>query len=202
MPRPAGGAILDGVSATVETPRRSSVVRPVLALLALMWVVEVIDAVLPLMMDAWGIQGRTVSGLVGIVLAPVLHGGFGHLIANTVPFLVLGVLVAWRTRDLFWVVLGVIVVVGGLGVWLFTSPATVTIGASGVVFGFAAYLIASGVLTRHWVDVLVAIGVVLVYGTMLVGVLPFGVAAGVSWLAHLTGALAGVLAAVLVARRV
>lgn len=176
--------------------------RPVLALLAVMWVLEVIDAVLPLMMDAWGIQGRTVSGLLGIVLAPVLHGGFGHLIANTVPFLVLGVLVAWRTRDLFWVVLGIIVVVGGLGVWLFTSPATVTIGASGVVFGFAAYLIASGLLTRHWVDVLVAIGVVAVYGTMLVGALPFGVAAGVSWLAHLTGALAGVLAAVLVARRV
>lgn len=176
--------------------------RPVLALLAVMWVLEVIDAVLPLMMDAWGIQGRTVSGLLGIVLAPVLHGGFGHLIANTVPFLVLGVLVAWRTRDFFWVVLGIIVVVGGLGVWLFTSPATVTIGASGVVFGFAAYLIASGLLTRHWVDVLVAIGVVAVYGTMLVGALPFGVAAGVSWLAHLTGALAGVLAAVLVARRV
>jgi membrane associated rhomboid family serine protease len=57
------------------------------------------------------------------------------------------------------------------------------------------------VLTRHWLDVLVAAGVVLVYGTMIVGVLPFGVAAGVSWLGHLTGALSGVLAAVLVARR-
>jgi membrane associated rhomboid family serine protease len=98
-------------------------------------------------------------------------------------------------------VLGVIVVVGGLGVWLLASPSTVTIGASGVVFGFAAYLVTAGLLTRHWIDIAVALGVVLVYGTMIVGVLPFGVSAGVSWLGHLTGALAGVLAAVLVARR-
>jgi membrane associated rhomboid family serine protease len=174
----------------------------VLLLLAAMWLLEVIDAVLPVTMDAWGIQGRSASGLLGVALAPLLHGGFGHLMANTVPFLVLGFLVAWRSRDLFWAVLGIIVVVGGLGVWLLTSPSTVTIGASGVVFGFAAYLVTAGVLTRHWLDIIVAAGVVLVYGTMVVGVLPFGVAAGVSWLGHLTGALAGVLAAVLLARRV
>jgi membrane associated rhomboid family serine protease len=188
----------------VSTPvvaERRSVVRPVLLLLALMWLLEIIDAVLPVAMDAWGIQGRTVSGLVGVPAAPLLHGGFGHLMANTVPFLVLGLLVAWRSRDLFWAVLAIIVVVGGIGVWLLTSPSTVTIGASGVVFGFAAYLVTAGVLTRHWLDVLIAVGVVLVYGTMVVGVLPFGVAAGVSWLGHLTGALGGVLAAVLVARR-
>ena len=186
---------------TPVTVERRSVVRPVLVLLAAMWLLEVADAVLPVAMDAWGIQGRTASGLLGVLLAPFLHGGFGHLMANTVPFLVLGLLVAWRSRDLFWAVLGIIVVAGGLGVWLLTSPSTVTIVASGVVFGFAAYLVTAGVLTRHWLDDLVAVGVVLVYGTLIVGVLPFGVAAGVSWLGHLTGALSGVLAAVLVARR-
>jgi membrane associated rhomboid family serine protease len=77
----------------------------------------------------------------------------------------------------------------------------VTIGASGLVFGMAAYLVTAGVLTRHWLDIVIAIGVVLVYGTMFAGVLPFGVPDGVSWLAHLTGALAGVGAAVAVARR-
>jgi membrane associated rhomboid family serine protease len=181
--------------------RSSSVATPVLGLLAVMWVAELIDAVLPLTLDQWGVQGRTASGLVGVVLSPFLHGGFPHLIANTVPFLVLGLLVAWRSQERFWSVITMIAVVGGLGVWLLTSPATITIGASGVVFGMAAYLVTAGVLTRHWLDIAVAVGVVLVYGTMFAGVLPFGVAAGVSWLAHLTGALAGVWAAFAFARR-
>lgn len=172
-----------------------------LTLLAVMWVAEIVDAVLPLTLDQWGVQGRTASGLVGIALAPFLHGGFGHLVANTLPFLVLGLLVAWRSADRFWAVLVVIIAVGGLGVWLLTSPTTITIGASGVVFGMAAYLVTAGFLTRHWIDIVVAVAVVLVYGTMFAGVLPFGVPAGVSWLAHLTGAAAGVVAAFAFARR-
>lgn len=191
------------MSTSPASRRRGAVdvLRPVIVLLLVMWALEVVDAILPVALDAWGIQGRTASGLVGIVVAPVLHGGFAHLIANTLPFLVLGGLVAWRSADRFPVVLGVVVVVGGLGVWLLTSPSTLTIGASGVVFGFASYLVTAGVLTRHWLDVVIAVVVVVVYGSMLPAVLPFGVAAGVSWVAHLTGALAGVLAAVLVARR-
>lgn len=176
-------------------------VAPVLALLALMWLAEIVDTVLPLTMDLWGIQGRTASGLVGIVLAPFLHAGFAHLMANTVPFVVLGLLVAWRTRERLWGVLTLVTVGGGLAVWLLTSPATVTIGASGVIFGLAAYLVTAGVLTRHWLDIAIAVFVVVVYGSMAAGALPFGVPPGVSWLAHLTGALAGVVAAFAFARR-
>ena len=189
------------VSVSQQPSRVRSVAAPVLTLLAVMWVAEIVDAVLPLTLDQWGVQGRTASGLVGIGLAPFLHGGFGHLVANTLPFLVLGLLVAWRSADRFWAVLVVIIAVGGLGVWLLTSPTTITIGASGVVFGLAAYLVTAGFLTRHWVDIVVAVAVVLVYGTMFAGVLPFGVPAGVSWLAHLTGAAAGVVAAFAFARR-
>lgn len=186
----------------VEPRRRAGdVVSPVLALVAIMWVVELVDAVLPLALDTWGIQGRTTSGLVGVVASPFLHAGFAHLLANTVPFIVLGIAVSWRARDRFWAVLAIIALGGGLGVWLLTSSSTLTIGASGVVFGMAAYLVAAGVLTRHWLDIVLAVGVVVVYGSMFAGVLPFGVAAGVSWLAHLTGALAGVGAAFALARR-
>jgi membrane associated rhomboid family serine protease len=170
-------------------------------LVALMWVLEGLDALLPVVLDRFGIVGRTASGLVGIPLAPLLHGGFGHLAANTVPFLVLGALVAWRSRGRFVAVLAIIVVLGGLGVWVLTSPSTVTIGASGVLFGFATYLITAGVLTRHWLDVTVALAVVLLYGSMLGGVLPVTVADGVSWQGHLTGAIAGVIAALLFADR-
>jgi membrane associated rhomboid family serine protease len=178
-----------------------SAARAVLLLVAVMWAIELVDALLPLTLDRLGITGRTATGLLGIPAAPLLHVGFGHLLANTVPFVVLGLLVAWRSRDRFWGVLGIIVLLGGLGVWLFTSPGTVTLGASGVLFGFAAYLVTAGLITRHWVDVVVAVGVVAVYGTMLTGVLPFAVPPGVSWLGHLTGAIAGVTAAMLLARR-
>jgi len=173
----------------------------VLVLVALMWAAELVDAILPLTLDQWGIRPRTASGLFGVVLAPFLHADLAHLVANTAPFVVLGLLVAWRSRDRFWAVLALITVAGGLGVWLLSSPSTITIGASGVVFGLAAYLVTAGVLTRHWLDIVIAVGVVLVYGTMLTGLLPFAVSAGVSWLAHLTGALAGVGAAFAFARR-
>lgn len=185
----------------VQRSTGSSATTAVLLILAAMWVAEMLDAVLPLVMDGWGIVARTTSGLVGVLLAPLLHGGFGHLMANTLPFLVLGLLVAWRSRERFWGVFAIVVVVGGLGVWLLAPSGTVTVGASGVVFGFAAYLVTAGVLTRHWLDVLIALGVVLVYGSMFSGVLPFAVPAGVSWLGHLTGALAGVLAAFLLVPR-
>jgi membrane associated rhomboid family serine protease len=191
---------VSGAGATTSRRTRGGA-QVVVVAVVVMWVAEIVDALLPVTMDLWGIQGRTASGLVGVPLAPVLHAGFAHLAANTVPFLVLALLVAWRSRERTWVVLTLITLGGGLAVWLLTSPATVTIGASGVVFGFAAYLVTAGVLTRHWLDIVIAIGVVLVYGTMFAGVLPFGVPDGVSWLAHLTGALAGVGAAVAVARR-
>jgi membrane associated rhomboid family serine protease len=191
---------VSGAGATTSRRTRGGA-QVVVVAVVVMWVAEIVDALLPVTMDLWGIQGRTASGLVGVPLAPVLHAGFAHLAANTVPFLVLGLLVAWRSRERTWVVLTLITLGGGLAVWLLTSPATVTIGASGVVFGLAAYLVTAGVLTRHWLDIVIAIGVVLVYGTMFAGVLPFGVPDGVSWLAHLTGALAGVGAAVAVARR-
>jgi membrane associated rhomboid family serine protease len=177
------------------------VLAPVLVLVALMWAIEIVDAVLPLTLDRLGIQGRTTQGLAGVPLAPLLHVGFDHLIANTAPFVILGLLVAWRSRDRFWAITTVIVVLGGLAVWLFTSPSTVTVGASGVIFGFAAYLITAGLMTRHWLDIVIAVAVLLVYGSMFAGVLPFAVPDGVSWWGHLTGALAGVAAAGLFARR-
>ncbi|MCB0918072.1 MAG: rhomboid family intramembrane serine protease [Actinobacteria bacterium] len=173
----------------------------VLVMLGIMWGIEVIDLILPWDFEQYGISSRDVSGLVGVPLAPFLHVDFGHLLANTLPFLVLGLLVAWRAGRYFWQIFATIVIVGGLGVWLLGPSLTVTVGASGVVFGFLAYLLVAGVLTRHWLDVLLAIAVFLLYGSLLVGALPWGVSAGVSWLGHLCGALAGGLAAFWFARR-
>lgn len=174
---------------------------PVLVLLGLMWALELVDFILPAEMDYLGIRSRDVEGLPGIVAAPFLHAGFDHLLANTLPFLILGSLVAWRAQGKFLWVAAIIVVGGGLVVWLVGPSDTITIGASGVVFGFLGYLLVLGILTRSWVDVLVSLGVLFLYGSLLMGVTPFGVPAGVSWLAHLAGFGTGVVAAFVTAPR-
>jgi membrane associated rhomboid family serine protease len=161
-----------------------------------MWVLETIDVVLRGWLDNGGIQPRESEGLLGILFAPLLHGGYDHLISNTIPLLVLGTLVAASGgRAVFWKVTAVVVVLGGLGTWLIAPSNTVTIGASGLVFGYLGYLLVAGIRTRHWRDLLIGVVVLLVYGTLLLGALPWAVAGNVSWQAHLTGALSGGLAA-------
>ncbi|MFN8156898.1 MAG: rhomboid family intramembrane serine protease [Candidatus Nanopelagicales bacterium] len=187
--------------ATVVDEKRRSFWKPVVALVGVMWVVEILDLVLPGVWNEHGIVSRDLSGLLGIPLAPFLHDGLGHLVANTVPFLVLGLLVSWRAGRTFWPVLLTIVVASGLGVWLVGASGAVTVGASGVVFGFLTYLIVAGVVTKHFLDVLIGVLVLLVFGSLLWGVLPFVGPAQVSWQAHLFGALGGVLAALLFAVR-
>lgn len=169
------------------------VLAPVLWLLAAMWVAEILDAVLPLDLDTYGIRPQDTDGLAGIVLSPFLHAGFGHLLANTVPFFILGALVAADGRARFWQATVIIAVLGGLGTWLIGAPQTIVVGASGVVFGYLTYLLARAYYVRRALDVVIALVVLLVYGGLLLGVLP-GVP-GVSWQAHLMGAVAGVAAA-------
>lgn len=187
--------------ATVVDDKRRSFWKPVVALVGAMWVVEILDLVLPGVWNEHGIVSRDLSGLLGIPLAPFLHDGLGHLVANTVPFLVLGLLVSWRAGRTFWPVLLTIVVVSGLGVWLVGPSNAPTVGASGVVFGFLTYLIVAGVVTKHFLDVLIGVLVLLVFGSLLWGVLPLVTPAQVSWQGHLFGALGGVLAALLFAVR-
>lgn len=168
---------------------------PPLVLLALMWSLELLDVLLRGWLDNHGIEPRDADGLLGLLLAPFLHSGFGHLMANTVPLLVLGTLVASAGRGIFWRVTGAVVVLGGLGTWLISPSGTITIGASGLVFGYLGYLLVVGVRTRHWLDLVVGVAVLLVYGGLLLGALPWAVDSTVSWQAHLTGAIAGGLAA-------
>lgn len=168
-------------------------------LIAAIWLAEALDTLLPVQADFWGIQARTLDGLIGIPLAPFLHADFGHVIANTVPLVLLGLLVAWRAGRQAWRVMAFIVLIGGFGVWLLAPSNVVTIGASGLVFGLLGYLLAAGVVTRRWLDVLLSVLVAVLFGGMLMGVTPFGVGTGVSWLAHMTGFAAGIAAAILFA---
>ena len=188
----AGPATTAGAGAGSRT-----VWRPVAVLVAVMWVVALLDLLVPWDAPDSGVVSRTWTGLLAVPLMPFLHADLAHLVANTVPLVVLGLLVSWRAGRAFWPVVATVAIGSGLGVWLVGASDTVTIGASGLVFGLLAYLLTAGLLTRHWVDVLVAALVLVLYGGVLGGALPFGVPAGVSWLAHLCGLVAGVVAAVL-----
>ena len=170
----------------------------VAAMAALMWVLEIVDTVLNGRLDALGIEPREVESLPGVLFAPFLHGGFGHLISNTVPLLVLGALVALSGLVRVLKVTALVVLVGGLGIWLVAPSSTIHLGASILVFGYAAYLVARGLFDRRFASLAVGVAVALVYGSaLLVGLVP---RPGISWQGHLFGALGGLVAARVLAR--
>ncbi len=169
----------------------------VAGMVVLMWVIEVVDA-LGAHLDNDGIHPRDVDGLPGIVVSPFLHAGFGHLIGNTIPFIVLGAAIALGGLMRTLLVTAIVVVVGGVGTWLTAPSNTVVIGASGLVFGYATYLVARGVYSRMPLHFAGGLAVLAIYGsTLLVGLVP---TPGISWQGHLFGAIGGVVAARVVYR--
>ncbi|MGN9846241.1 rhomboid family intramembrane serine protease [Nonomuraea sp. H19] len=163
----------------------------VVAMLAVMWVVEGVDFVLNGSLDQFGILGWDADGLVGILFAPFLHGGFGHLMANSLPLLILGFLAGLRdVRKFLWASV-LIILIGGLGTWV-TSPGVYTVGASGLVFGYFGYILARGVFDRRLLDIAIAVGVGIAYYGILAGLLPNQ--QGISWQGHLFGLIGGVVA--------
>jgi membrane associated rhomboid family serine protease len=168
-------------------------------LLAGMWALELLDQLSGNRLDQLGIHAQEIDGLPEIFSAPFLHAGWEHLMSNSVPFFVLGflVLLGGVAR---WVISSLITIVSsGLTAWLFTPPNTIVLGASGLIFGWLTYLLARGLWSRRPGQVALAIVVLLVYGGLIFGVLPGQV--GISWQAHLGGAVGGILAAWLLHRR-
>ncbi len=189
------------MSAPTATPTATDSRRGGLLLVAgmvvLMWVSEIVD-LLPVDLDVLGIEPRSVEGLTGIPLAPFLHLGFGHLIGNTIPFLLLGFTIALGGLARVAVVTAVVALVGGLGTWLVAPANTVHIGASGIVFGYVGYLVARGVFSRSIGQIALGVVVLAVWGTTLLrGLVP---ETGISWQGHLFGAVGGVIAARLLHR--
>jgi len=168
-------------------------------IIALMWIVEAVNALDGYRLDGDGIHPRDPGRLWGVLTAPFIHANFvPHLLDNTIPLAFLGLIIALRGAALLATVTAIVIVVGGLGTWAIGPSGTSTIGASGVVFGYAAYLLARGFFNRRALELLTGLLVgVLWGGALLASLVPH---AGVSWQGHLCGGLAGVLAAYLLAR--
>jgi membrane associated rhomboid family serine protease len=180
----------------VKTARRAALFEGAAVigvLLGVMWVVEIVNKIDGQGLSADGIYPRTLSGLPGILSAPFLHAGFGHLIGNTIPFIVLGLIVAAAGARRVIEVTVIVILVAGLGTWLTAGSHTNTVGASGVVFGYAGYVITRGFFSRSIVALAAGVVVALMFGGALAAdLIP---KTGISWQDHLFGGLGGILAA-------
>nr|WP_221308920.1 rhomboid family intramembrane serine protease [Nocardiopsis mwathae] len=159
-----------------------------------MWIIEVFDFLLGGVLDhTFGLRAWQTDAPWTVLTAPFMHADFQHLMSNTVPFLVLGSLVALSGLSRFMWTTVIVMVISGVGVWLFSTPGTLTVGASGLVFGYFGYTVLRGIIERRTIDIVIMISVIIFYGTLIWGVLPQQV--GISWQAHLFGFIGGLIAA-------
>ena len=164
------------------------------ALVAIFWIITFVNEIfLRGRLNALGILPLNPVGLRGVLFAPFLHGGFYHVAANTVPFIVLGWLVMLRNISDFYFVSIIAALVGGLGTWLVGDPRSVHIGASGVIFGYFGYLLFRGYFERSFVAIAISLVIAVTYGSLIWGVLP--TRSYISWEGHLFGFIGGIIAA-------
>ncbi|MBX2864195.1 MAG: rhomboid family intramembrane serine protease [Leptolyngbyaceae cyanobacterium MAG.088] len=162
--------------------------------LVTLWSIEIIDfLVFGGRLNRYGIRPRSLNGLWGILFAPLLHGGFNHLIANTVPMLTLSWWVMLRSIDTWFKATIIITFLGGAGTWLLARGGSVHIGASGLIFGYLGFLVARGYYERTMAAIALSLFVLVTYGAMFWGVFP--TQPGISWESHLFGFISGIIAA-------
>lgn len=188
----------------VQARRRSAWMvggATIVTFVVLLYLVELIDQLTRHSLDGNGIRPLTADGLWGIVFAPVLHANWQHLMANTVPLLVLGFLMTLAGLSRFVWATAIVWVLGGLGTWLIGNVGsscgpTDHIGASGLIFGWLGFLLVFGIFVRRASNIIIGLLVLFAYGGVLLGAMPvLGRCGGVSWQGHLCGAIAGVAAA-------
>jgi membrane associated rhomboid family serine protease len=173
---------------------RAKAIRWLLLFIAVLYVVETLDVfALNQRLNQWGVQPRVHESLRNIPLMPFLHDGYGHLIGNTAPLVVLGGMTVLYGAGTFAATTLICTLTSGLGIWLLSSPNTVHIGASGLVFGYFGFLVARALFDHSLFSVVVAGGVLVAYGSLVFMLSPFQ--AEVSWEGHLFGLLGGFFSA-------
>jgi membrane associated rhomboid family serine protease len=171
--------------------------KAVLFIVLILWAILFIGYVFPI--QDYGIRPRTVQGLIGIPLAPFIHAGIDHLIANSISLLILGSIFLTMERKLSAPIVIQIIFLGGFGVWLIGRSDYTHVGASGVVYGILGYLLTAGIFTRNLTAILVSVILFVLYGGAIWGIFPTG--GFVSWESHLCGFLSGIITAKMYANR-
>lgn len=175
--------------------RRSLIVAATFA--AVLWLSKLVESALALDLVHYGVYPRKLDGLAGILWAPLIHGSFPHLIANTVPIVVLGTALLYGYPKAARIVVPVVYLGSGAGVWLFARDAY-HIGASGLSFGMMFFVFTAGVLRRDRRALGISLAVFFLYGGMLAGLLPGD--PGISFEGHISGAVCGIALAILLKR--
>ncbi len=157
------------------------------------WAVHLVNAVVfGGQLIVFGIHPLDLSSLWGVATSPLLHADFSHLVSNTLPGAIFAFLIGHSGHRVFWEVTAIVVIVGGVGVWLFGGVGTNHIGASGLVYGWLAYLLIRGFFNRSLSEIGLGVTLGFIYSGLIFGLLPG--TPGMSWQAHLFGAVGGVLA--------
>lgn len=178
---------------------RASGFALLLAITSVMWLVEIVNSLDSGALDGDGLYPRNFDRIWGILTFPFIHASFTHLFDNTIPFLFLGAFIALRGAARLGFITAFVIVVGGLGTWLISPAFPPTVGASGLVFGYAAYLLARGFFDRRLWELVVGGIVAVIWGAALISSLvPHS---NISWQAHLCGGIAGILAAWILSTR-
>jgi membrane associated rhomboid family serine protease len=166
------------------------------AVTALLWIVQVANASDDYGFDRFGVKPREVDGLWGVLTMPFLHSSYPHLLSNTVPLVLIGWTLLLSGVRVWATVSCLVIVAGGALTWLVAPGHTVIVGASGLVFGWLGYLLARAYFSRRVKWIVVAVLVLIFFGTLLFGLVP-DINSDVSWQAHVCGFVAGVAAGAL-----
>ncbi len=169
-----------------------------LGFVALLWVIQLLNSGFDFALGRFGVRPRELAGLPGVLLAPLLHGGYPHLVANSLPLLVLGTGMLYLYPASALKTLPAVYLGPGIAVWLFGQASSVHVGASGLVYGLFSYIFVAGVIRRDRRAIAASLLVCFLYGTLVWGVLP--IRHGVSWETHLAAALIGVTLAIALRR--
>jgi membrane associated rhomboid family serine protease len=162
------------------------------AIVAVFWLVKLIENLYHLDLSAFGILPLTVEGLPGIIFSPFIHGSYDHLLSNTFPFLILLFALLYFYRRLAYRIFFLIYILSGICVWL-GGRASYHIGASGIVYGMASFLFFSGIFRKDANLLTISIIVVFLYGSMFWGIFPLK--PEISWESHLWGSASGLMLA-------
>ena len=181
-----------------DLPRLKRALLVVLVFVLLLWLIKIIANILGFGLWQFGVIPGSTHGLIGLFTAPLVHGSFEHLISNTPAIMILGTALVYGYPRSWWIVIPVIWVGTGLGVWLTARP-VYHFGASGLTYGFMFFIFVIGILRRDRLAIVLSLLVFFLYGTMIWGVFPHQ--PGISYETHLWGAGIGVMCALLLRKR-